>query len=206
MSEVYALLQKDEPGLRTYYVSVAPEFLMKSTHLAFLKNGHFPDGTYIGRTKYSADEHKLETIRGILRQEKPDRVIMVGDDGQIDAAVYRQISEDGEFAGTEFHQFVHIVSSGKEDNGQEKVFGNQQTAYLTSVELAVEMGRQGLLQASSVDSIMQNILPKILKEKSYPDRGQVEFTFPYFQNCRALVWKWNIPGLDERVKSACHLQ
>jgi hypothetical protein len=204
MSEVLNSLQKDETDLHIYYVSLAPEFLMKTTHLAFLKNGGFPEGPYFGRTSLSTAQHKLQTIRGILRQEKPLRVILIGDDAQFDAAVYKEISEDGEFAGTEFHQFIHRVSSLKDKTGQDKV-ASTQTAYLTSIELAMEMQKQGLMESSSVDFMMQNILPKILNERSYPDRGQVEFAFPYFQDCRALVWKWDIPGLNERVKLACRL-
>lgn len=203
MSELYAMLSRDNDRLGVFYVSLASSFLMKNVHLEFLKNARFPEGRYFPRTEYSADSHKLETIRAILRQEKPERVIMVGDDSQADAAVYHTISQDPEFAGMTFDQFIHIVSSEGFAKGKSNIH-SEQVGFLTSMELATEMAARHLIEEKSLNYLMRAILPRILAEEP-GQNDSVESAFPYFVNCRALEWKWNIPGLNERVKKICHL-
>lgn len=199
MSELYNLIQGDQNDLRIYYVSAAPEYLMKNTHDRFLRHGGFPRGTYVGRTDQPSETHKLVNIRAILKQEAPDRVVMIGDDGQADAAIYRAISRDPEFSRIVFDQFIRIVSS--RSSGAE----GSQVGFVTSYELALEMRARGLIQERSLRYMHRYILPSILRETPFGDiKDQTEgIAFPKFLNCRALVWKWNVPGLNERIQAVC---
>ncbi|MBX2994876.1 MAG: DUF2183 domain-containing protein [Bdellovibrionaceae bacterium] len=204
MSEVYDLITHDNLDVKVYYVSLAPTYLMERLHGKFLRNGAFPIGTYIGRTNLPSETHKLETIRSILRSERPSRVILVGDDGQADAAVYRQVSAEPEFAGIIFDQFIHIVSSLKEANGQNKVQGAQ-VGFVTSYEFALELNARKLIQDRSMKYVSDHILPEILIEAPGSDENEEtnQVAFPYFMDCKAINWRWNVPGLNEKVRGFC---
>lgn len=198
MSELYNLLEGDQSGLRVYYVSAAPEYLMKNTHDRFLRNGGFPRGVYVGRTESSTETHKLLSIRKILREELPDRVVMIGDDGQSDAVIYRTISREREFSRIVFDQFIRVVSSRSGPSGS-------QTGFLTSYDLALEMRARGLIQERSLRYMHRFILPAILREAPGGDiEDQTEnIAFPKFLKCGSFSWKWNVPVLNERVKAVC---
>lgn len=202
MNQVFQLIQRDQPEAKFYYLSLAYERMMKAVHKEFLKNAELPAGTYIGRTDLSYDEHKLTKIREILAKENPERVLLVGDDGQIDAQVYRQIANDPKYAHIHFDQFIHVVSSKMDDNGKKK-HQDPQVGYVTSIEFAIELQQRGYLEEKSLQYMTSQILPRILAEGTFREARGESQTFPFFINCVNIDWKWNIPGLNERIKQVC---
>lgn len=203
MSELYNSIVKDRPDTDVLYLSRAPEWFMKKTHTRFLKNRNFPQGLYVGRTKYSSAVHKLNNIREQIRKSNPDTVIMVGDNGEQDADVYAQITQEFAHSGIRFLQFVRIAY-----NQKSSLFSGQ-VGFVTPLEVALDLEKEGVLQASSVQSLVSNVLPKILSERGRPATGQV--AFPNFVKCKNFVWTWDeelerfpeLVFLKTRINSVC---
>lgn len=189
MSELYNLFAQEQSNLSIVYLSKAPEWFMKGTHQSFLRNGKFPQGTYIGRTNYASDVHKLKNIRKLMNDIKPRKVVFIGDNGEQDAEVYAQIVKEYANQGIEFHQFIRIVYSKTffVEWGARLLDG--QIGFVTPVEIALELEKEHLLSTSSVQKMMDVVAPNIVKAKAYGAEGDV--AFPYFVNCSDFVWKWD---------------
>ncbi|QDK37756.1 phosphatase domain-containing protein [Bdellovibrio sp. NC01] len=208
MSELFALIQKDNADASFYYVTRAPAWWMQKTHLNFLRNGSFPAGVYIPRTNYSSDEHKLRTITAIMNEQAPDKVIFFGDNTEADASVYEAIKNKYAPAGIQFFQYIRWVYStqGREQVGT-PIYADQ-TGFVSPVEVSFELRKQGLLSEDSVLWTMENIASAILKQKKDYEVGVV--AFPKFMRCNDFVWKWDDVGVypylseyKERVLQRC---
>ena len=193
----------DNPGAQIFYVSKAPEWLMKTTHENFLTAVGFPSGTYIGRTDYDASVHKLMVIRALLDQYKPQRVLFLGDNGEQDPLVYAQIAQEYAGKGIEFTQYIHIVFVAADLWGTMAPMTPEQTGFVTSIELSADLVQKKWLSPTNYQWMLDNVLPNILREQPGGQVGEV--AFPNFMNCDDINWKWDIPGLNEKIKTVCHL-
>lgn len=201
LDSLFQLIKRDNPEVSFFYVSKAPEWLLKTIHENFLIRAGFPSGTYIGQTQYSAQEHKLLTIRALLNTARPQRVLFIGDNGQQDAQVYAQIAH--EFPQIEFSQYIHIVYT-PQDLWEEMIpLAPEQTGFVTSIELTHDLVTHQWLQPASETWMRENILPRILEEVPGGEAGTL--AFPSFMNCHDIVWQWDIPGLNEKIKEVCGL-
>jgi hypothetical protein len=197
MNSLFQLVHQDSNST-FLYVSNAPEWLMKKTHLAFLKNNKFPSGQYIGRTSYSAESHKLITIRKLLSQYHPKRVLFVGDNSEQDSKVYGTIAKENR--AIEFSQYIHIVYAAADLKNPVPLAADQ-IGYVTSIEMAADLRAKGWLSASSEAFMRQHIMPRILNERPGGEEGSV--AFPDFMNCKEIQWRWDIPGLNEKINQVC---
>lgn len=181
MSEVYQLLSIDQKEQTDFvYLSRAPEWLMGKTHRRFLKNGSFPEGTYVSRTTLPSETHKLTELRRIINEIRPEKVILIGDDTEQDAFVYKQTAQEFSKQGVEFYQFIHVVD-GK------KVLQPGQIAFVTSIDLAWDLQEENLLQMTSLEWVVENLLPSVLKPELIGDSKQIPI--PSFVNCKNFSWK-----------------
>ncbi|WP_374028680.1 phosphatase domain-containing protein [Bdellovibrio bacteriovorus] len=187
MSELYHLLKRDQPDIHVVYLSKAPEWFMGGTHRRFLKNGNFPEGRYIPRTNYDSDVHKLKTLRGLIAEIKPQKVILIGDNGEQDADIYKAIADEN--PGVEFTQFIRIVYSRNSFVEWGARLHDGQVGFVTPIEVALDLEEKRFLTLSSLQSLVNEMAPKILMQKSHGAKGEV--AFPYFMNCRNFVWKWD---------------
>jgi len=200
MNSLFQLIRQDTKS-SFYYVSNAPEWLMKSTHTRFLKNLGFPKGPYTGRSKHSAAVHKLIRIREIISTARPRRILFVGDNSEIDAKVYATIAKEYANSGIEFSQYIHILYTEADLKHPMTPLSPEQIGYVTSIELAEDLNAKKWLSASSLHWMKNTILPRILKERPGADSGPL--TFPNFKNCQDIEWRWNIPGLNEKISQVC---
>ncbi len=196
MNHLYQLFLQDHPQTQIVYLSRAPEWLMRETHEDFLRQNHFPQGTYIGRTTASSDEHKLLALRKLLTEQKPDKVLLIGDNGEQDAQTYQQIVTEFARVKIQFFQYIHIVYANKSE-----LQSPQQTGFVTAIELAQDLFQKGLLQPQSRDRMVNEDLPLVLAEKPGGSRGIL--SFPSFMHCQKILWTWNLPGLNEKIKKVC---
>ena len=209
MSSLYNAIVQDNPGITLAYLSRAPEWFMKKTHTRFLANGKFPQGHYIGRTKFSSDEHKYKMLQALIESTKPKKVILIGDNGEFDADVYAQIVETYAQEGIEFYQFIRIVYS-------ETLFFNKatplqpgQVGFVTPAEIALELQKAGLMTPTTVEALLQVVVKDILKP-SKKAQNKV-FAFPDYVDCRDFQWQWDeslaqypvLPALKARIESRC---
>jgi hypothetical protein len=203
LNSLFQLILQDDTTTSFFYVSSAPEWLMKKTHLAFLKNTAFPAGNYVGLTNNKSDEHKLIEIRKIINQLHPKRVLFVGDNGQIDAKVYATIVNEFAPQGIEFVQYIHIVYTANDLKAGAMIpLTPDQIGFVTAIELAEDLRQKNWLSSASEMWMRQNIMPLVLNEKPGAEQGAV--AFPDFMNCKDIQWRWDIPGLNEKIKQVCH--
>ncbi|WP_413944731.1 phosphatase domain-containing protein [Bdellovibrio sp. HCB-162] len=189
MSELYNLFAQEQSNLSIVYLSKAPEWFMKGTHKSFLANGKFPAGTYIGRTNYDADVHKLKNLRKLMNDIKPRKVVFIGDNGEQDPEVYNTIVKEYANQGIEFHQFIRIVYSKSFFVEWGAKLWEDQIGFVTPIEIALEMEKEHLLSTQAVQTMMSTVAVDIVKSKAYGSEGIV--AFPYFVNCSDFVWKWD---------------
>ncbi len=216
MAEFYQLIQFEQPETKFFYVSKAPEIIMKEVHGEFLRIGGFPEGTYKGfANKTSRSIHKVSVIREIIRNEKPEHLILIGDNGEQDSQVYQQIRR--EFPELRYTILIRqLYSLTPVDNDQQ---GNRieegQHPFITPIEASLILRQESVLSTQSTSILIQWLAPSLLKEVPFQSRGVL--AFPSFIDCSNFQW----PELDlspiqekktlsliyqveEKVKRTCH--
>lgn len=212
MSFLYSKILQDQPEAKMVYLSKGPAWAIGQTHRKLLENGEFPEGRYIPRTNYDADVHKLKTIRSLLADIKPDKVIFVGDNGEQDADVYAQIAREYANQGIEFHQFIRIVYSRNSYIEKGAVLYEGQVGFVSPIEIALELEKSYLISFTSVQEIIDSIVPQILKQKLNESEGVV--AIPYYMNCDDFIWQWDdninqfapLANLKLRLAKRCNLK
>ncbi|MGE5085212.1 MAG: phosphatase domain-containing protein [Bacillota bacterium] len=212
MNALYQALAQDNPEMKFYYVSKAPEWLMGRTHRSFLAKGHFPKGDYYPRTEYPADTHKLQTISKIIDSEKPLNVILVGDNGEADSKVYDQLERKYINSGIRFFQYIRDVYNSPIFGGKGSLPRGTQKLFVTPIEIALELEFQGLIQHDTTEGLINELTPRIVAEAEYPRVGTI--AFPYFVKCQNFVWYWDqsilvypiLQDLKAKIYKRCQLQ
>lgn len=208
MSELYQAAVRENPDLQVVYLSAAPTWLMEKRHRQLLQNGSFPAGRYIGRSHYSSEVHKFETLKYLISQGKPKTVILIGDNGEKDALVYQRIRDEFRAEGIQFLQFIRIVYSPR---SVVEALSPEQVNFVTPFEIAMELEKNRLLSGRVVEDLFASLLPEFLKEKR--SEKNKTFTFPYFVNCAMYRWQWDdqlplragLVNLKHRIHQRCGL-
>ena len=91
MPESLALIQ-NQTQASVYYVSNGPALLMTLSHSNFLKENAFPVGT-LSMNATGIGNTKVERIQKIIQNEKPQRLILIGDNGEKDIQIYDTITK-----------------------------------------------------------------------------------------------------------------
>lgn len=212
MNSLYQALAQDNQGMKFYYVSKAPEWLMGTTHRSFLAKGQFPQGDYYPRTEYSADTHKLQTISKIIDSEKPLNVILVGDNGEADSKVYDLLEKKYINSGIRFFQYIRDVYNSPAFGGKGVRPRGTQKLFVTPIEIALELEVQGLIQHDTTETLINNLTPLIAAEEGRPSVGTI--AFPYFVKCQDFVWYWDqsilvypiLQDLKAKIYKRCQMQ
>jgi len=197
MSELYQWIARTQANTKFYYVSNAPARWMEKVHQSFLANGNFPPGSYHPRRNWDASVHKINTISRILQNQKPTQVIFFGDNTQKDATVYSFLTKKFAKAGIQFHTFIRVVyPAGRraynfESDSIETTdpIQNNQFAFVTPVEVSLELYRRQMLPADVPKWFADSIVPFILKEKQGQARGIL--AFPNYVDCRGFRWPFS---------------
>jgi hypothetical protein len=219
MAELYQLLLSQNPSSsRIVYLSNAPKEVakipaMKISHQAFLDYNNFPAGELALRADIFDPNHKITEIRRLLNQERPDVVILIGDNGERDPEIYNQaVQEFG--ARMRMISFIHILYASKKplllpkfmaETGS-KIYPGQ-IGYVTPVEIALELQAQKLLSGAAAEWMTKNILPRILNEDSFKVETLRSIAFPFFSSCGDFVWRWPLSNetakLSQKIKKMC---
>jgi hypothetical protein len=187
------------PDLIPEEIKNAP--IMQIAHEAFLRKNKFPQGLTLLRLDYEDQNHKINSIRKLVKEDKPDLVIMVGDNGERDVEIYKQAAKELNVAGISNQTYIHQIYVSKSvlnslipdltpdfvknyllaDIGK-KIEMNQ-LAYITPIEIALDLKNKNLLNESALNWLNQKIVPYILNEAHYKESRLPEVTFPAFMNC-----------------------
>ncbi|MGZ3798496.1 MAG: phosphatase domain-containing protein, partial [Pseudobdellovibrionaceae bacterium] len=173
MNALYSKILQDQPDSQIVYLSKAPAWAMEKTHRRFLEAGGYPSGEYIPRTKYDEDVHKIKSLRTLLEEIKPEKVILVGDNGEQDADVYDQIAKEYSNRGIEFYHFIHIVYSRHAYVERGATLHPGQIGFVSPIEMALELEKKGIITFSSAQELIDNLIPEILKQKFTESEGIV---------------------------------
>ncbi|KHD88913.1 MAG: hypothetical protein OM95_07125 [Bdellovibrio sp. ArHS] len=212
MNALYQAIAKENSDIQFVYLSKAPEWLMARTHRNFLKNGSFPAGTYIGKSEYDSDVHKITHLRRLMEEYRPRKVILIGDNGEQDADIYAQLAQEYANQGIEFHQFIRIVYNDTPRVEWSAILHQGQTGFVTPLEISFELEKERILSYSAVETLVKSLVPEFLQARSYADEGDV--AFPYFVNCQTFVWRWDdslqrfdtMKFLKQRLVDRCRLK
>ncbi len=219
MAELYQhLIQQNPQNTRIVYLSNAPKQVagipaLELAHRTFLSFNGFPPGEVDLRANIFEQNHKINELRRIIEQEKPDVVILFGDNGERDPNVYHQLFS--EYAGKiKIASFIHQLYTYKLPFYKIRAISEvgsqihpEQIGYVTPVEVAEELRNQGLLESGRADWMVANIAPQIADEARFKWDGLRPISFPSFKNCGDFVWKWKLrPALMplyQKIMSRC---
>lgn len=212
MSFLYTQILNDQSDSQVVYLSKGPARIVGKTHRELLAKGQFPKGQYIPRTEYDADVHKIKNLRALLDDIKPDKVILIGDNGEQDADVYAQIVKEYSNRGIDFFQFIRIVYSRNSYAEKGAVLHEGQVGFISPVEVALELEKKYMIRFSTAQEIIDKVVPEIIKQKFSETKGVV--AVPYFVNCEDFQWKWDdrenqfapLSALKLRLANRCKLK
>ena len=138
-------------------------------------------------------DHKVNAVRGILSDYKHADVILVGDNGEHDPEVYEIIEK--QFPMRNITTYVHYISAP--DNGNVKLRGKplakNQTAYITSADLAYHFYQNGLITEKSFEQIQERVL-NFLK-----DSERRFWVLPKWVNCRGISLANELNSVSEKM-------
>ncbi len=188
MNKLLRVLQESTHS-KVIYLSNAPTFLMERTHTKFLEDNGFPAGPYLGRKSLSDHSFKLTELRRILSEEKPKRVILIGDNGEADSEIYHQIVNENVKSNIQFVQFVHLVYSSKDYVEPGKVIAPEQIGFATAADLALELNQLEWIGKSESQGILDFII-MTMKQIDF-DARMGQSLFPNFKSCQDYKWRWD---------------
>ncbi len=184
MNLVLQELQTVDEWVQFDYVSSAPSDLMLGFHAAFVEMNGFPEGNLHLNEDYFAGTFKVDRIREILKRNKPDLVINIGDNGEKDASVYEQIRR--EFPNIRFITFIHLAyfSKARAQVGVALLPG--QIGFVTSWDLMLQMYSQKLIKISRLQAFLKVFAPVYLAENE--KKVQAKMAIPQWIDCRNFRW------------------
>lgn len=223
MSQLYNLIQW-QYGAKVIYLSNAPDGYdgispIRFLHQTFLEYNKFPAGELLLRQELADQNHKITQLRRLLAEEKPDLMILFGDNGEKDSEVYHQFTEESKNKGVQVVSFIHQLYSSKQKMILSRIFEGhlfaevgkkifaEQVGYVTPVEVALELHQKGLLSESSTKWMVDRIAPYIVNQPRWKLSPIGEATFPDFEDCSDFVWRWEtfseITPLMNRINQEC---
>lgn len=151
MPELYAYVQ--ENGARIAYVSGAPQFLWARATRFLLETG-FPQGDLNLRPslKIPTGEYKFQRIQDLMRAHPDARVVLLGDNGEGDVAIYARLraSDIGQqIIAVYIHQlYPHPVGHALAEG---------QHGFWTAADLAALFYQHDLISESQAIAVAENV-------------------------------------------------
>lgn len=151
---VMADLKTKEEPVSIVYLSNAPEKGIGKFHRYFIKKNKFPQGEVLLRRKLFDKHHKFNSIDYLLKTQKPTHVILIGDNGQDDAKIYKEVEVKlfDKYNVKSFNTFIRYAYP-KRSAGSD-VFSNQ-TFFLTAGDIALSLYRKDVLSRESTAKLLE---------------------------------------------------
>jgi hypothetical protein len=184
-SQLYGYIEDNmSASSKFYYVTGAPESVV-DVHHAFLFVEWFPVGSVVNRLSLDQDtfEFKLGAITSVVEKEKPDLLILIGDNGEKDPDVYSKIKADRKI------QLIHHVYD------EEAVVGD----FLTSIDLAFIFFANDWISEKQLGEFLKDM------EKELDDEGWEE-VLPEFMEYDRFVQKKRFAKIRDQIQSRSALK
>lgn len=184
MSQIFKAL--DQAHCKIYYVSAVIEpFVMYSKF--FLHFNQFPQDQNLYHREWFEDTYdfKLKRIEKIIKKEKPDQIILLGDNAEHDMAVYKQIASLHPNVITYIHK---VYPENLEID---------QNIYLTAADLAVSLGHYGTITARDVEGVLSEVQSDIesgnefLRDMIWPHWGEASH--------QDVEQAFSVPAIEENL-------
>lgn len=186
MADLYTEIKNSQPTTKFYYVTNAPESLFSSIHGKFLKIHNFPEGRLLLRKSLSDQNHKVNSIRSIIELENPTTLILIGDNGERDPAVYNQIKT--EYPNLRIMTFIREAYSSQHDEEDDRGTRllKDQIGFVTPTEIALQLQNENFLTDGQIDSLEYRfVVPTIDRAEKEDDDGETgTLSFPNWIDCR----------------------
>ncbi len=196
-----------EQDSQLVYLSNAPEWLMKNVHTRFLEFGQFPAGIYRGRDwGDKKEEHKLNEITNYIRQFNPSKIILIGDNGELDSSIYSKIYKEFNTEARPVLSYIRVLYGlDKKKEGIKPA--PEQLGFMTPFEIVLDLEKNQVLSAETTEAYIENeglrflTLAMETKEQKYV----------YFQDCHFYTHPLNeyserfdfIEGLATDIERFC---
>lgn len=221
MSQLYQLITR-EKNVQVTYLSNAPDEIaglspIRALHQKFLNYNHFPAGDLLLRKNLQDQNHKITQLRRLINENKPDVMILIGDNGERDAEIYHQFSEENK--DVKMITFIHLLYSVNPKSTISRILNgyfstdtgkptyNEQFGFVTPIEIALQLNAEGLLSNESQQWMVDKIAPVIVRQTRSRLDIIGETTFPAFEDCSDFTWRWpvfrEITPLVEKIKLEC---
>lgn len=183
MADIYNAFSRSDLTAQFVYLSNAPRSIMGKSHELFLKRNNFPSGLLKMRESLNDTAFKLNTIRQLIQETQPSRMILIGDNGEHDSAIYAQIQS--EFRQIPTFVYIHQVYSIHSRKEKGTSIASNQTPFVTSIDLAQLFNEQNLIDNVSYLFFMRTIGALIIRQNYMEDDGTS--AFPNWMDCRDYI-------------------
>lgn len=193
MNALYEAVSHTEPDMKFYYVTNAPKSFMETNHRDFLAYNRFPRGSLRLRESLFQSDFKVTEIRKILKAEKPEFAILVGDNGEKDVYVYEQIAK--EFPNTLFLTYIRIAYSTWSSSEKGVAIRPGQTGFVTALDLMLQLRHEGFVNSADATNFVSDFVTVYTTEVETNVDGKQ--AFPGWSDCRD--FKWTAPDSEARL-------
>lgn len=189
MNVAYQELQKQDKSIKFFYITNAPDFIMEDWHQKLVSKNNFPEGPILLRPELSEKEHKDKSIRALLASEKPDFVILIGDNGERDPEIYADIVADmaKKQPQIKFLTQIHMpyfVNAPVVPKKRGKPLRENQEGFATSYEMVLSWFDKGIVGADNVETFLNDFTKNIMVEPKEESAGIL--AFPDWMDCRGV--------------------
>ncbi len=204
MPELYQSLVKIPDASQMHYLSNAPKKLMTYFHEKFVRINNFPEGVLVLRQKISDQDHKIKSLREMIKKHNPTKMILIGDNGEKDPVVYAKIRAEFPEIGGE--TYIHLVYSSLGFEGQfAQPLHPGQIPWVTSLDLALDLVQKGYLDQSDYETVVASTQKRALLENPMVKRNR-QMMFPAWLDCRdAKIPQLPeiLPELQKKIENRC---
>jgi hypothetical protein len=194
MPTLFRGIKNKDKTTEFHYVSLAPKLLMFKRHEDFIKRNRFPlTQLHLNPSTKQNPQVKIEIIKKIINDTQPSSVLMFGDNGQMDSAIYAEIQS--QYPTIPFLIYIHEVQS-KINKAKYPTLANQ-VGYATALELGKNLILNDLIAADLYEDLEQVIYSRIKYSKVY--RWQGEYVIPDWMDCRDFHWPENFVVSTEKA-------
>ncbi len=156
-SKIHSDLKMNGHDVVQVYLSNAPISIFAEIHPTFLMRNGFPVGIPMLRQSMFEKEHKIKSLRALINRYSPEEIILVGDNGENDPAIYEQFEEEVKTShpNVPVHSFLRKAYLESEHG---KSLSPTQIGFVSGGEIAVDLGEQGIISEQSVSEIINHSL------------------------------------------------
>ncbi len=181
MPELFHALSRSFTDVEFVYLTNAVDYLMFYSHSKFLEDNGYPKATIYFRHSYQDKDFKLNKLREIMNDVKPDQIIFFGDNAERDIYFYDQILKEFPMPSL---TYIHTLYN-QQDFEDHKILPltENQRGYVTPLEVFYDLYKENLFPKDVWLLLSYLIGSQILSEDLHKDVGS-EY-FPSWMHCDA---------------------